>query len=79
MSAMEEYWTYNAGSVSDPGIIWDAFKAVLRGRLIQYCSIQKRKETEKLLNLEQQLKHLKLQYIQIPDQITWSYMNTVKY
>uniref|UniRef100_A0A3B5A6X1 Endonuclease/exonuclease/phosphatase domain-containing protein n=1 Tax=Stegastes partitus TaxID=144197 RepID=A0A3B5A6X1_9TELE len=44
MSAMEEYWTYNDGSSSDPGTVWDAFKPVLRGRLIQYCSYQKRKD-----------------------------------
>ena len=54
-------------------------KAVLRGQLIQYCSYQKRKESEKILNLEQQLKHLKLQYIQKPDQITWNNMNSVKF
>lgn len=33
-TVMDEYWLYNEGSVSDPGITWDAFKAFLRGRLI---------------------------------------------
>lgn len=50
---MDEYWLYNEGSVSDPGITWDAFKAFLRGRLIQHCSLLKCLESEKLIKLEE--------------------------
>lgn len=66
ISAIADYWSFNDDSISDPGIIWDAFKAY-----------QKRKENEKLLHLETQLRHLKLHYIKKPEPITWNNMNII--
>uniref|UniRef100_A0A3Q3WJC5 Reverse transcriptase domain-containing protein n=1 Tax=Mola mola TaxID=94237 RepID=A0A3Q3WJC5_MOLML len=31
-----DYWLKNEGSVSNPGVEWDAFKAVIKGQLIQH-------------------------------------------
>lgn len=36
------YWGTNEGTASDPAVEWDAFKAVIRGRLIQICSFLKK-------------------------------------
>lgn len=67
---MDEYWLYNEGSVSDPGITWDAFKAFLRGRLIQHCSLLKCLESEKLIKLEETIRSLKKQHYYHPDPVT---------
>uniref|UniRef100_A0A673IQH6 exodeoxyribonuclease III n=1 Tax=Sinocyclocheilus rhinocerous TaxID=307959 RepID=A0A673IQH6_9TELE len=76
-TAMDEYWLYNEGSVSDPGITWDAFKAFLRGRLIQHCSLLKRLEREKLVKLEETIRSLKKHYSH-PDPVTFNKMNSLK-
>lgn len=40
-----EYWEFNEGTTSNPGLEWDAFKACLRGRLIQHSSYLKKQTT----------------------------------
>ena len=35
-----DYWLNNEGSMSNPAMEWDVFKAGIRGRLIQHCSYQ---------------------------------------
>ena len=42
-SELLDYWLNNEGSVSNPAVEWDAFKAVIRGRLIQHCSNLKKR------------------------------------
>ena len=37
-NVIKEFWEFNEGSIDDIGITWDAFKAFVRGRLIQYSS-----------------------------------------
>lgn len=41
-SEIQEFWEHNEGSIEDHGIIWDAFKSVLRGRIIQRSSLLKK-------------------------------------
>uniref|UniRef100_A0AAY5L865 Uncharacterized protein n=1 Tax=Esox lucius TaxID=8010 RepID=A0AAY5L865_ESOLU len=77
-TAIDEYWLFNDGSVPDPGTTWDAFKAFLRGRLIQHCSLCKRLEREKLVKLEEKISTLKKQHINHPDPVTLNNLNSLK-
>lgn len=44
---MTEFWEFNESSIDDVGITWDAFKAFVRGCLIQYRSLIKKVERDK--------------------------------
>lgn len=49
---VEDNWS----SVSSVGVAWEALKAVLRGRIIQHTSFQKRASAQKLIDLEREIK-----------------------
>lgn len=78
-TVMGEFWEFNEGSVSDSGVMWDAFKAYVRGRLIQHSALAKRVENEKMLKLDKDIKELEKRHIQHPDPETWRKLNTFKY
>lgn len=52
------YWLTNEGTASDPAVEWDAFKAVIRGRLIQICSFLKKTAVERFQKLEIDIKNM---------------------
>uniref|UniRef100_A0A3Q2WM99 Uncharacterized protein n=1 Tax=Haplochromis burtoni TaxID=8153 RepID=A0A3Q2WM99_HAPBU len=62
---MKEFWECNEGSIDDVGLTWDAFKAYLRGHIIQYSSLIKKAQRDDLLKLEQDIKELEKQVKQI--------------
>lgn len=49
------------GDVS-PSILWDAYKAVIRGKIIACTSLIKKQKREKLVNLQMDLKEIQRQY-----------------
>lgn len=57
-SEILDYWVNNEGSVSNPVVEWDAFKAVIRGRLIQHCSYLKKRSVQRLQELEVDIKKM---------------------
>lgn len=62
-----EYWEINGGSASNPGVEWDAFKAYLRGRLIQHSSFLKKQAINRLIHLEKEIKELEKMHSSQPD------------
>lgn len=52
------YIQENSNDEINPGIIWDAAKAVLRGKIIELSSRLKKQKTQKLSELQETLKHL---------------------
>ena len=44
--------------MSNPAVEWDAFKSVIRGRLIQYCSYLKKRSIQRLQDLEVDIKNI---------------------
>ncbi|CAI5697422.1 unnamed protein product [Oreochromis niloticus] len=58
---------------------WDAFKAYLRGRLIQYCSLIKKAERDKLMKLEQDIKELEKQHTLHPERELWNKLIKFKF
>lgn len=75
---MSEFWEFNEGSISDTGVMWDAFKAYVRGRLIQYSALVKRAETKQMMKLEQDIKGLEKEHMQRPDPDIWRSLNKLK-
>uniref|UniRef100_A0A3P9CYM2 Reverse transcriptase domain-containing protein n=1 Tax=Maylandia zebra TaxID=106582 RepID=A0A3P9CYM2_9CICH len=67
------------GSIDDVGMTWDAFKAYLRGRLIQYCSLIKKAERDKLMKLEQDIKELEKQHMLLPERDLWNKLIKFKF
>lgn len=55
---IESYIEYNDNEEVSPVILWDALKAVLRGRIIAISSMVKKRKKQKLLDLEKKLKEL---------------------
>lgn len=49
---INEYIDTNWSSVSSVGVAWDAFKAVIRGRIIQFAVHSKKLKAQELLELE---------------------------
>uniref|UniRef100_A0A3Q2QFH5 exodeoxyribonuclease III n=1 Tax=Fundulus heteroclitus TaxID=8078 RepID=A0A3Q2QFH5_FUNHE len=70
-SEMQEFWKHNEGSIEDHGVMWDAFKSFLRGRIIQRSSFIKKIESQRLLKLETDIKLLEKQYSKRQDSNTW--------
>lgn len=77
-SEMQEFWEHNEGSTEDHGVMWDAFKSFLRGRIIQRSSFIKKAESQRLLKLEQDIKKLKKQHAERQDSDTWGKLNELK-
>lgn len=46
----------------DSAIVWDALKAVIRGRIISFCAHEKKEKQLRLLNLNKELKDLETQH-----------------
>ena len=63
-SGMLEFWEHDEGSIEDHGIMWDAFKSFLRGRVIQRSSFIKKAESQRLFKLEQDIKKLEKQHVE---------------
>ena len=63
-----DYWEINDGTVDDPGVVWDAFKAYLRGRLIQHSSFLKKQASDQIFKLETEIKDLEREYADRGDQ-----------
>lgn len=55
---IKEYLKENDTEEVSPPIVWDASKAVLRGKIIGYCSTLKKQRKEKLERLQTELKKL---------------------
>ena len=69
----------NEGSIDDVEITWDVFKAFVRGRLIQYSSLIKKAERDKLLTFEQDIKELEKPHVRHPEQEIWNKLNKLKH
>lgn len=54
------FWNFNEGSIDDSGIMWDAFKAYLRGWLTQHSTFKKQAENEKWLKLDKEINSLRI-------------------
>uniref|UniRef100_A0A3Q3BMD1 Endonuclease/exonuclease/phosphatase domain-containing protein n=1 Tax=Haplochromis burtoni TaxID=8153 RepID=A0A3Q3BMD1_HAPBU len=76
---IKEFWLHNEGSIDDVGMTWDAFKAYLRGRLIQYGSLIKKAERDKLMKLEQDIKELEKQHMLHPERDLWNKLIKFKF
>lgn len=74
-----EYWEFNEGSITNHGLEWDAFKACLRGRLIQHTSYFKKQSTIRLLNLEKVIKELEKSHAFQLNLGVLSHLNKLKY
>ena len=73
-----EYWEFNEGSTSNPGLEWDTFKACLRGRLIQHCSFLKKQSNTRRLELEEEIKDLEKIYASQLDPVVFTQLNKMK-
>lgn len=76
---MNEFWECNEGSLDDVGMTWDAFKAFLRGCLIQYSSSIKKAQRDKMLKLEPDIKDLEKQHILHPEREIWNKLIKLKF
>uniref|UniRef100_A0A8C9XT72 Reverse transcriptase domain-containing protein n=1 Tax=Sander lucioperca TaxID=283035 RepID=A0A8C9XT72_SANLU len=59
---IEEYLEYNDKEEVSPGILWDALKAVIRGKIIGMSSYLKKVGQQKLRDLEKKLLDLQYQH-----------------
>lgn len=71
VSTIEEYWRLNAHT-SNPMIEWDAFKAVMRGALLQSIATYRAELREAGLNLERRLTDAEIAFINQPNPDTSS-------
>lgn len=55
---LDQYLLFNDTSETSPGILWEAAKAVLRGRIISFASAKARLREAKRKELEEQIKQL---------------------
>lgn len=76
---MKEFWECNEGSIDDVGLTWDAFKAYLSGRIIQYSSLIKKAQRDDLLKLEQDIKELEKQHMLRPERELWNKLIKLKF
>ena len=74
-----DYWEINEGTVDDPGVVWDAFKAYLRGRLIQHSSFLKKQASDQLSKLEAEIKDLEREYADRGDQKLLANLSKAKF
>lgn len=61
MVEIKSYLEINWQSVSSMGVVWEALKAVIRGRIIQHTSYHKKIRTQELLELENIIKQTETQ------------------
>lgn len=60
----KEYIAYNDNGTVSPSTLWDAAKAVLRGKLIQWSSRKKREKDEQIKVLSEKLKELESKHVE---------------
>lgn len=65
------------GTVS-PNVLWDAWKAVLRGKLIAFASHRKKEKQKHLAELQSKLKNLETQHSTHRDPQTWAQLKCIK-
>lgn len=63
----KEYLEQNDTGEVSPGTIWDAAKAVIRGKLIMWSSIKKREKQKRINDLLQELKDLEIKHMELND------------
>lgn len=56
------YFLCNDLKETDPRVLWDAYKAYIRGMIISYVSKKNKDRIAKQLQLEKQISHLQKQY-----------------
>lgn len=56
------YFFCNDLKDTDPRVLWDAYKAYIRGMIISYVSTKNKDRISKQLQLEKQISHLQRQY-----------------
>lgn len=61
---MKDYKDYNNEHDTSPSMLWDASKAVIRGKLIMWSSLKKKEKEKYINNLMLELKSLEKQYMQ---------------
>ena len=59
---LKEYFETNDNGEVNPSILWEGAKAVIRGKIIQISSQQKRKRLAEKLSLENKIKLLETQH-----------------
>lgn len=55
-SEIKNYLEINSTSVNSASVVWEALKAVIRGRIIQHTSHRKKANAQQLLDLESKIK-----------------------
>lgn len=59
---LKEYLLINDNGTVSPNVLWDAWKAVLRGKLIAFMSHRKKEKQKHLAELQSKLKKLETQH-----------------
>uniref|UniRef100_H3ATJ9 exodeoxyribonuclease III n=1 Tax=Latimeria chalumnae TaxID=7897 RepID=H3ATJ9_LATCH len=55
-SAIQEFFQFNHSLPSSPDMIWEAFKATIRGKIIAFSSACRKKFQQQMVSLEQELR-----------------------
>lgn len=64
------YWTLNGNSTGS-GVMWDAFKAWVRGEYISRISVVQREAAKSLQNLEAEAERREREYVGSPTETTY--------
>ena len=59
---IKQYLEENDGGEVDPSFVWDALKAVFRGKIITYCANKKKARQLQLIDLNKKLKDMELKH-----------------
>ena len=72
------YLELNDNGEVTPSVLWDALKAVLRGKIIAISSYEKKLRKERLINLEEKLKELQRDHVETLNKETRLKMNKIQ-
>ena len=61
-----------------PSLIWEAGKAVIRGKIISYSSYKKKQELQAEKNIEEKIKQLTQEYANNPSDQVWTQLQCTK-
>lgn len=61
-SHLSEFFSINKGTASDHGVVWNAYKAYIRGLLIKLSSLHKKRRTQRIDELTTQIATLEQQH-----------------
>lgn len=75
---LKTYLDYNDNGSVNPVMLWDAAKAVLRGKIISESAFMKKMKTQKLLDLRKQRSELEQQHIKSKDPQLLTQMRPLK-